>query len=169
MATVAASFIDRSMPMPDVIQLFGGEAQFKAHLDATMTHFFQLYNLEGWQFRIDKAKTRAGICNYAKREICLSRYFLASQLVNYASFYNIILHEIAHAITPGHGHDIVWQAVARGMGCDGNTHCAPFCNHKYIGMCKCQDRKHFRHQLKARCMVICKNCKSEVIFDKMCA
>jgi predicted SprT family Zn-dependent metalloprotease len=30
---------------------------------------------------------------------------------------DIILHEIAHARTPGHFHDYVWESVARKMGC----------------------------------------------------
>lgn len=160
--------IHKDMRMPEVIELLGGETNFKDHLETTMAYWFQMYNLQGWHFRIDKAKTRAGICKYHKQEICLSKYFISSQFVTYAAFYNIILHELAHAITPGHGHDNVWQTVARGMGCNGNVHCEPFCAHKYVGICKCHDQKHYRHQLKSRSQVRCKTCKTEVEFDKLC-
>jgi hypothetical protein len=30
-----------------------------------------------------------------------------------------ILHEIAHALTPGHNHDSVWRAKSIEIGCDG--------------------------------------------------
>ena len=32
---------------------------------------------------------------------------------------NTILHEIAHGLTPGHGHDEVWRRKAIEIGCDG--------------------------------------------------
>ena len=35
---------------------------------------------------------------------------------------NTVLHEIAHALTPGHNHDHVWQAKAVSIGCDGERY-----------------------------------------------
>jgi SprT-like family protein len=37
---------------------------------------------------------------------------------------DVILHEIAHALTPGHNHDETWRAKALEIGCAG-TRCTP--------------------------------------------
>jgi hypothetical protein len=158
--------ISSDTSMPRLIALLGGDAQFRACLESTMKYLLGKHNLHDWGFRLDKARSRAGVCNYRLRQICLSRYFVTSKYVNYESFYNIILHEIAHALTPGHGHNKVWQAVARGIGCDGNTFCQPFCSHKYTGVCKCSEKIHYRHQLRSKCSVRCKFCKNNIEFVK---
>lgn len=161
--------ISNDTSMQSVIASLGGDAQFRAHLESTMTYLFGVHNLHDWSFRLDKARNHAGICNYRLRQISLSRYFATSGNVTYKSFYNIILHEIAHALTPGHGHDEVWQAVARGIGCDGKTFCDPFCSHKYKGVCRCPERVHYRHQLRSKCSVRCKFCRCEIVFVRSVA
>jgi hypothetical protein len=64
---------------------------------------------------------------------------------------NTILHEIAHALVgPSHGHDGVWRAPARLMGCNGSRCCdrsvvAP--SRKWVAecpSCKCEVRRHRR-------------------------
>jgi hypothetical protein len=37
---------------------------------------------------------------------------------------NTILHEVAHALCPGHGHDSVWAERAREIGCDNTLPCS---------------------------------------------
>lgn len=46
--------------------------------------------------------------------IQLSTYFIARK--SYRIMINTILHEIAHALTPSHGHDLVWKQKAAEIG-----------------------------------------------------
>lgn len=73
---------------------------------------------EGWRFAYNKRTRAAGICSVRKKTI-----FLSSPLTlggQEDEVRDTILHEIAHALTPGHGHDHVWVAKAKQLGCDGS-------------------------------------------------
>ncbi|MBC7866235.1 MAG: SprT-like domain-containing protein [Gloeobacteraceae cyanobacterium ES-bin-316] len=76
-----------------------------------------LHGLHKWKFVWDNSRRRAGVCCYSKKEIGLSKPIAEKRDV----FMTIdtILHEIAHALTPGHHHNKVWRAKAIEIGCDG--------------------------------------------------
>jgi hypothetical protein len=81
------------------------------------------HQLTDWRLTFDDAKTRAGICRPARKEIGLSRPLI--RLYSPEQVTETVLHEIAHAIAgAGHGHDRVWRAVAVRIGCSG-TRCVP--------------------------------------------
>jgi predicted SprT family Zn-dependent metalloprotease len=81
------------------------------------------HGLEGWTVVADRAKTRAGVCRFATRQIGLSRPL--TELHSEAEVRDTILHEIAHALVgPQHGHDRVWRAKAREIGSSGER-CVP--------------------------------------------
>ena len=71
-----------------------------------------------WHFKLDKAKTRCGICYHSLRTIALSTDYVtlnSEELIR-----DTILHEIAHALRgPEHGHDIVWEMKAKSIGSSG--------------------------------------------------
>lgn len=71
----------------------------------------------GWTFKWDRAKSRNGRCDYNRRVISLS-FPLTSQREE-AAVRNTIIHEIAHALTPGAGHGEVWRRKFIQMGGDG--------------------------------------------------
>ena len=74
----------------------------------------QRHGLEGWRFRYDRARRRLGCCHYGERTISLSRPLT---LLNPESVVtDTILHEIAHALTPGAGHGPAWRARAAALG-----------------------------------------------------
>lgn len=90
-------------------------------LDAAQKLAYQLMDdhLLGWEslawsFKFDTAKRRNGSCHYGKRTITLSRYFV--ELNDEVEVRLTILHEIAHALTPGHHHDAVWKAKCAELG-----------------------------------------------------
>lgn len=59
-----------------------------------------------YRFEFDNAKRRFGRCSYRPRFITLSKRLVL--LNDYETVKNVILHEIAHALTsPGKGHNWV--------------------------------------------------------------
>lgn len=74
----------------------------------------------GWQFGFDNAKRRAGLCNYDKQQITVSRYLAAK--FSDDEVHQILLHEVAHAMVgPGAGHGRVWKDTAAALGYVGGT------------------------------------------------
>lgn len=68
-----------------------------------------------WRFRFDRARRRAGSCSYSPPTLTLSAVLIP--LYPPDAVRGVILHEIAHALVgPSHGHDEVWQWVARHIG-----------------------------------------------------
>lgn len=81
------------------------------------------HGLTGWRVELDRAKTRAGACHYAKKLITLSGPL--TWLHSEEQVRDTILHEVAHALVgPRHRHDKVWRATAVRIGCTGER-CVP--------------------------------------------
>lgn len=71
----------------------------------------------GFTFEFNNRKRAAGICSYRKRTVELSKPITI--LANEADVIDTILHEIAHALCPRHGHDSVWKAKFIEIGGNG--------------------------------------------------
>jgi predicted SprT family Zn-dependent metalloprotease len=67
-----------------------------------------------WAFAFDRAKRRLGCCHYATRTLTLSAPL--TRLNPFDVVRDTILHEIAHALTPGAGHGRRWKAMAAQLG-----------------------------------------------------
>lgn len=72
----------------------------------------------GWTFDFDRATTREGLCDYAKKRITYSGPILPHRTRE--EFRQTMLHEIAHAMTPGAKHGPAWKAMARKLGYTGS-------------------------------------------------
>lgn len=111
------------------------------------------HGLDDWVIVADRAKTRAGVCRFAQRQIGLSAPLTA--LHTEAEVLDTILHEIAHALVgPQHGHDAVWRAKAREIGCSGER-CvsadSPRVPGDWVGLCPAGHEKS-RHRAPTRLM-----------------
>jgi hypothetical protein len=70
---------------------------------------------KSWAFRWTTHKTRWGQCDYRRKNICLSS--LLTLIASEDEVRDTVLHEIAHALTPGAKHGPIWKAAARRLGC----------------------------------------------------
>ena len=78
------------------------------------------HGLTGWTFRWMRRRepfSRAGQCNWVKKTIELAPVYV--ELNDARHVMNTILHEVAHALTPNHGHNKYWRAKAQAIGCTG--------------------------------------------------
>lgn len=107
---------------------------------------------QGWRFQYDNARRRFGRCSYRTKTISLSKHLVS--LNDLEKVKDTILHEIAHALTPGHGHDRVWQRKAIEIGCNGERCYSSFDvqqpESRYIAECKGCGHTHKRHKMTDR-------------------
>ena len=90
--------------------------------------------LNGWSFIFNNRKKSFGLCSFNKKTIELSLNFVYSMTEN--AIKDTIIHEIAHALTPGHGHDYIWKRKCVELGGDGKR-CGDY--NKFDGGKKTQD------------------------------
>ena len=117
------------------------------------------HGLRNWGFKFDLAKRRFGCCDYRNRTITLSKHLVL--LNSPERVINTILHEIAHALTPGHHHDDVWRRKAIEIGYTGER-CYSSKNTvvvegKYVAHCSSCNHKHYRFR-NPKYSVSCGNC-----------
>jgi len=117
------------------------------------------HGLEGWTVTFDRAKTRAGACRPARREIGLS--IPLTRLHTEAEVRDTILHEVAHALVGvAHHHDAVWRAKAREIGCTGARCVSPEAKRidgAWVGTCP-SGHRITRHQRPTR-VASCPQCR----------
>lgn len=91
---------------------------------------------QGWVLQFDQAVSRSGYCSYRQKIISLSEPIT---LLNPKSeVLDTILHEIAHALTPGSGHNQYWKSMAMSIGGSGSRCAAADTKvppKKWIGYC----------------------------------
>jgi len=90
---------------------------------------------KGWRFEWDNAARRFGQCRYSTKTISMSRQLTRQR--SEGSVRNTMLHEIAHALTPGSGHGYEWRMKALAIGCDGKRCSADKVEVKYNYVAKC--------------------------------
>ncbi len=120
---------------------------------ATGRRLLREHGLDDWTIVADRAKTRAGVCRFTKRQIGLSAPL--TTLHSEGEVLDTILHEIAHALVgPQHGHDAVWRAKARAIGCSGErcvSSDSPRVPGDWVGRCPAGHEKS-RHRAPTRLM-----------------
>ena len=117
------------------------------------------HGLHDWELVFDRAKRRAGICRETTRQIGLSAPL--TELHSEDEVRDTILHEVAHALVGArHGHDRVWKATARRIGCSGER-CtspdAPGVDGAWVGLCGAGHRvtRHRRPERPLTCKLCC--------------
>lgn len=124
------------------------------------------HGLEGWTFAFDRAVRRAGKCSYGTRTISLSAPL--ARLHDEVEVTETLLHEIAHALTPGEGHSATWRRVALRIGSSGERcvdSAAPSVPGDWVGVCGVGHRVE-RHRAPQR-VVSCSKCSPRFSTDHL--
>ncbi len=72
------------------------------------------HKLIGWTVALVDTGRRLGVCKFKGKHIGISEHFARHSPEE--NVLDTLFHEIAHALTPGHGHDTVWKAMAFKLG-----------------------------------------------------
>lgn len=82
---------------------------------------FQEHGLHnaGWRFRVNTRKSALGVCHYLTKTIELQRFHILND--SEESVVDTLLHEIAHALTPGAKHSWTFKQKAYSIGCKSAT------------------------------------------------
>ena len=74
------------------------------------------HNLLDWSVELrPHTGFRLGGCHYRLHLIALNTFYVANN--SEEMVVDTLLHQVAHALTPGHQHDVVWKAMAIQLGC----------------------------------------------------
>ncbi|MCE9589974.1 MAG: SprT-like domain-containing protein [Planctomycetes bacterium] len=126
------------------------------------------HGLIGWSFAFDHAKRRFGTCRPGQKRITLSKTlaFLNPE----PQVRETILHEIAHALTPGDAHGAKWRAACLAVGakpvrCFDTTEVRipPRRAARYEIGCKTCGWWADRHR-RTRRKLVCRACRTPVIY-----
>ena len=85
-------------------------------INSLANELFTKHGLADWVFKFDNAKRRFGCCNYTTKTISLSKHLC--RLNSESEIVDTLLHEIAHALTPGQGHGKLWQEKCAELGAE---------------------------------------------------
>lgn len=119
---------------------------------------FQKHGIVNYSFGFDRAIRRAGLCDYTKRRITISKHLLANG--DMEQIEQVLLHEIAHALVgKDAGHGSTWRKKASEIGyrhqrIDGASLAAKTA--KWQGTCP-GNHQHFRSRKPTRALS-CKLC-----------
>lgn len=81
------------------------------------------FGLQKWKLVACRMDDKVGLCNYRKKTLFLSTVFLRGANCNYNKVRKSLIHEIAHALCPGNGHDEVWKRTCQKLGGDDRLAC----------------------------------------------
>jgi len=138
------------------------------------------HDLSGWKFKFSRGKNILGFCQYTKGYeknwrlnksthaigdcfIALSHHFVT---INDETNRDTILHEIAHALSPGHGHDYYWKSVCVQIGANPERLAPKTIKSpvpKYKAVCSDCGRVFRRHHMRSA-KYLCSNCKVYLSF-----
>lgn len=126
------------------------------------------HNLHNWKLIISLMIDKVGLCDYYHKTITISAIFMMGYNCNYAKVKKALMHEIAHAITPGHNHNSVWKKTCGRIGGDTRLAMTMVMPHKNWAMlCRsCKWRNEYNTKPLSQGLV-CASCKNSVYVKKI--
>ena len=121
--------------------------------------YIKKHKLTGWEAKLTgRGKKYAARTLYTKKVIELSTRWLEKESTTGSVITDAILHEIAHALTPGDGHGEKWRALHKALGGTGRLHTA-----NKLAF-KCQSCGKVTNSSKR--IRVCPGCKNSFVFKK---
>jgi hypothetical protein len=95
------------------------------HMSKTFTYRGRDYNMNdlGWRFAFSNKKRALGTCDFGRKVIYVSQWFIENGSREMDMWVNTMVHEISHAINHilgGKNHDWQWQNIFITLGGNGN-------------------------------------------------
>ena len=118
------------------------------------------YGLYNWTLRSKDMTSIAGLCVHNTKTIYLSSILMRGANCNYRKVRDVLLHEIAHALTPGHSHNQIWKKECAKIG--GDTRLAVSMNlpgmnwSVYCRNCKWRQEHFNKPNITNRVCTICR-------------
>ena len=111
------------------------------------------HNLKDWSFGYDNSKkitSRCGLCDHVNKRISIT--VTHAKKARYDVVKNTILHEIAHALTVGHGHDKIFKKKCLEIGAAPETYMLNVSMDKmYKGVCPTCGHELISYKKKSNC------------------
>ncbi len=107
---------------------------------------------QGWTFEFNNTKQIMGQCCYSKKKIYFSLNFLSN---SWEEIEDTLLHEVAHALAPGEGHNYIWKTIARSIGanptrCYDSATVKSAAKYNYVMECPQCLQKWYRYRMRQR-------------------
>jgi predicted SprT family Zn-dependent metalloprotease len=122
-----------------------------AALKTEAGRLFERHGLSGRKLEVSaRLKRTLGLCDYRRRSIRVNRFYAENN--SEAVVLNTLRHEVAHALTPGHGHDSTWVAAAVRLGCTARRVCDEdvlLPAGRFQAVCPNCQRTYHKHRLRA--------------------
>jgi len=122
------------------------------------------YKLYNWKLRTIDTSDKAGVCSYNDRTIYLSTRFMRGHNCDFKKIKQVLMHEIAHALNPGHSHDSVWKRKCAEIGGDCRLAVTMVELNKDWAVCcpKCKWRQDYDTKPKYDGIMVCGKCHTPV-------
>ncbi len=125
-----------------------------------------VHKLDRWTLVLSSSIKEVGVCNYTNKTITLSSIFMRGYNCNYKKVRKALMHEVAHAITPGHKHGPVWKQKCRQIGGDSRLAISMVLpGMKWAMVCsKCKWRQEYPNEPKVTGskVMVCGKCHTPV-------
>jgi len=149
------------------VKMVDGQPRDPSEVESFAHFLLKTHGLSHWSFEFDRATKRAGLCDYTNMKIIMSIHYMMNPKTTAWHIQDTLLHEVAHALTPGAGHGPVWKEMALKIGCSGDV----FTRHlvkeyAWTLECPCGMTKMLRHRLAAKFRegdFVCKHCSRRVV------
>ena len=117
---------------------------------------------KGWRPAVDGSKTRSAYCDFQRKVISISKYYVSSSISKTNTLNDVrdlCLGEIAFVLAARGAYDAEWKKLAMSIGSSGRVRISKFTEGKFKAKCGCGYINRTYHR---RPMGVCSQCKGQL-------